>query len=83
MHVTVGRDGDKVKNRTLANLSDWLAEQIETLRAALRGDRLVPAGEGMEIVRVLSHGPCRMARQIGWMNFCPTDRSVSATSRWP
>jgi len=31
------RDGAKVKNRTLANLSDWPAEQIE----ALRGDKLV------------------------------------------
>ena len=30
------RDGAKVKNRTLANLSDWPAERIETLRAALR-----------------------------------------------
>src|SRR5262249_7076837 len=50
------RDGVKVKNRTLANLSDWPPEQIETLRAALRGDKLVPAGEGMEIVRALPHG---------------------------
>src|SRR5712671_6337768 len=50
------RDGDSVKNRTLANLSHWPAEQIETLRAALRGDKLVPAGEGMEIVRALPHG---------------------------
>src|SRR6266849_2407579 len=31
------RDGAKVKNRTLANLSDWPPEQIE----ALRGDKLV------------------------------------------
>src|SRR6516165_9467309 len=62
------RDGDKVKNRTLANLSDWPKEQIETLRAALRGDKLVPAGEGMEIVRALPHGHVAaalgMARQI-------------------
>jgi hypothetical protein len=50
------RDGDRVRNRTLANLSEWPAEQIETLRAALRGDKLVPAGEGFEIVRALPHG---------------------------
>lgn len=50
------RDGDKVKNRTLANLSDWPAEQVETLRWALRGEKLVPAGEGLEIVRSLPHG---------------------------
>jgi hypothetical protein len=50
------RDGDKVKNRTLKNLSDWPAERIELLRAVLRGDELVPAGEGLEIVRALPHG---------------------------
>src|SRR5215471_10263206 len=50
------RDGARVKNRTLANLSDWAPERIETLRAALRGDKLVPAGEGMEIVRAPPHG---------------------------
>jgi len=50
------RDGDKVKNRTLKNLSDWPAERIELLRAVLRGDALVPVGEGLEIVRALPHG---------------------------
>src|SRR6266513_6290115 len=63
------RDGAKVKNRTLANLSDWPAEQIETLRAALRGDKLVPAAEGLEIVRSLPHGHVAAAlgtaRKIG------------------
>src|SRR5260370_32773353 len=55
------RDGDKVKNRTLKNLSDWPAERIELLRAVLRGDELVPAGEGLEIVRALPHGHVRAA----------------------
>jgi hypothetical protein len=50
------RDGSKVKNRTLKNLSDWPAERIELLRAVLRGDELVPAGQGLEIVRALPHG---------------------------
>src|SRR5260221_6917895 len=59
------RDGVKVKNRTLANLSDWSAEQIETLRAALRGDKLVPAGEGLEIVRALPHGHVAAALGMG------------------
>lgn len=69
------RDGDKVKNRTLANLSDWAPERIETLRAALRGDKLVPAGEGIEIVRALPHGHVAaalgMARQIGLDELLP------------
>src|SRR2546428_14041126 len=51
------RDGAKVKNRTLKNLSDWPAERIELLRAVLRGDALAPAGEGLEVVRALPHGP--------------------------
>src|SRR6516165_2924193 len=69
------RDGASVKNRTLANLSDWPKEQIETLRAALRGDKLVPAGEGMEIVRALPDGHVAaalgMARQIGLDELLP------------
>ncbi len=69
------RDGDKVKNRTLANLSDWAPEQVETLRAALRGDKLVPAAEGMQIVRALPHGHVAaalgMARQIGLDELLP------------
>lgn len=32
------REGGKVKNRTLANLSRWPAARIEALRRALRGD---------------------------------------------
>src|SRR5215471_9718507 len=68
------RDGAKVKNRTLANLSDWPPEQIESLRAALRGDKLVPAGD-MEIVRALPHGHVAaalgMARQIGLDELLP------------
>jgi Transposase DDE domain len=50
------RDGEKVKNRTLKNLSDWPADRIELLRAVLRGDALVPAGKGLEIVRAVPHG---------------------------
>src|SRR4029453_19323065 len=50
------RDGEKVKNRPLKNLSDWPADRIELLRAVLRGDALVPAGKGLEIVRAVPHG---------------------------
>ena len=50
------REDGKVKNRTLKNLTSWPAERIELLRAALRGDPLVPAGDGVEIERALPHG---------------------------
>src|ERR1700674_2924273 len=50
------REAGKSKNRTLANLSRWPAERIEQLRAVLRGDKLLPAAEAVEIVRALPHG---------------------------
>src|SRR5258708_1516122 len=50
------REAGKAKNRTLANLSRWPAERIEQLRAVLRGDKLLPAAEAVEIVRALPHG---------------------------
>src|SRR5271156_3574597 len=50
------REAGKTKNRTLANLSGWPAERIEQLRALLRGDKLLPATEAVEIVRALPHG---------------------------
>jgi hypothetical protein len=50
------RDGGKVKNRTLANLSSWPEAKAEALSRALKG--LPPAGlEGMvEVSRSLPHG---------------------------
>lgn len=50
------REDGKTKKRTLANLSSWPAEQIDQLRAVLRGERLLPAGEAIEIIRSLPHG---------------------------
>jgi len=70
------REDGKVLNRTLANLSDWPAEKIQSLRAVLRGDRLVPAGEGgFEIRRSLPHGhvvaALATARRIGLDDLLP------------
>jgi hypothetical protein len=70
------REGGKVKSRTLANLSAWPAEKVETLRAVLRGDKLVPAGEGgFEIRRSLPHGhvlaALATARRIGLDDLLP------------
>ncbi|MGH7320351.1 MAG: IS1634 family transposase, partial [Candidatus Rokuibacteriota bacterium] len=54
------REGGKVKNRTLANLSAWSGERIDALRQVLRGRPLGPvaprAGAGLEIVRSWPHG---------------------------
>ena len=72
------REGGKVKNRTLKNLSDWLAERVELLRAVLRGDALAPAGEGLEIVRALPHGHVLAA--LGTARRIELDRLLPRTS---
>src|SRR5215469_8623074 len=50
------REGGKVKNRTLANLSSWPEAKVEALSRALKG--LPPAGLGamVEVTRSLPHG---------------------------
>ncbi len=50
------REGGKVKNETLANLSHLPAEAIEAIRATLRGEVLIAAGEAFEIERSLPAG---------------------------
>lgn len=69
------REGGKVKTRTLKNLSGWPAERIDLLRAVLRGDQLVPAGEGVAIEQALPHGhvvaALETARRIGLDRLLP------------
>jgi Transposase DDE domain len=73
------REGGRVKNRTLANLSHWPGEKIAALRAVLRGDKLVPAGEGLEIVRALPHG--HVAAALGLARKIGLDRLITGPKR--
>ena len=50
------REGSRVRKRTLANLSALNAEQIEAIRAVLRGEPLRPADALFEAIRSLPHG---------------------------
>src|ERR1039458_7933750 len=50
------RDGKRVRHETIANISKLPADAIETLTLALRGGRLLPAGEAFQITRSLPHG---------------------------
>ena len=51
------REGDKIRKRTLANLSDWPAGKIEALRRVLRGEAVAPTDErSLTLVRSLPHG---------------------------
>jgi hypothetical protein len=51
------REGNKIKKRTLANLSAWPAAKIEALRCVLREDAVAPTSQdGLTLVRSLPHG---------------------------
>ena len=50
------RDGAKVRHETLASLSGLPDEVVDGIEAALKGTRLVPAGEAFTITRSLPHG---------------------------
>lgn len=51
------REGGKVKNRTVANLSRWPAEKVEALERVLKGlPGKVELAEAFEISRTLPHG---------------------------
>src|SRR5207247_11103352 len=49
------REGNKVRKRTLANISDWPPPQIESLRRVLKGETFQDAGS-LDIIRSLPHG---------------------------
>jgi Transposase DDE domain len=63
------REGTKVRNETLANLSHLPAETIEAVRASLSGETLVVAGSAFEVTRSLPHGHvaavAAMAKTLG------------------
>jgi Transposase DDE domain len=50
------RDGGKVKNETVANLSALPDHVIDWIDAGLKGQQLVPAAEAVTITRSLPHG---------------------------
>jgi hypothetical protein len=57
------REGKKIRKRTLANLSQWPAEQIASFRALLQGERLVRAEALVRIERSLPHGHVELILQ--------------------
>jgi len=50
------REGQRVRKRTLANLTRLPPEVIETLKRALRGEQMVPADHAFAIERSIPHG---------------------------
>ena len=63
------RDGGKVRHETLANLSALPGQAVDAIEAALKGERLVPAGHAVTITASVPHGHVAavhaMAVQLG------------------
>jgi len=64
------RDGDKVRNETVANLTMLPASSITAIEATLKGQTLIPAGCEFSITRSLRHGHVAavsaMAHRLGF-----------------
>jgi len=76
------RDGDKIRKRTLANLSDWPAAKIEALRRVLRGDAVGPSSpEALTMRRSLPHG--HVAAALGTLRKLGLERLLSQGGRQP
>jgi len=72
------REDGKVKKRTLANLSHFPLDQVDTLSRALKGEKLAPVDSLFEVIASKHHGhvdAVRLAmRRLGF------DKLVSSTS---
>src|SRR3974377_1907347 len=76
------RDGDKIKKRTLANLSDWPAARIEAVRLVLREQAVSPTQQkALTLVRSLPPG--HVAAALGTLHKLGLDRILSQAGRQP
>jgi hypothetical protein len=56
------REGNRIRKRTIANLSTLTLEQAEAIRLVLKGEKLAPAGGGLDCIRSLPHGHVEAVR---------------------
>ena len=76
------REGNKIKKRTLANLSDWPAAKIEALRCALRGEAVAPTSpDALSLLRSLPHG--HVAAVLGTLRKLGLEGALSQGGRQP
>jgi hypothetical protein len=76
------RDGDRIRKRTLANLSNWPAARIEALRRVLRDEAVAPTDhQSLSILRSLPHG--HVAAALGMLRKLGLDRILSQGGRQP
>ncbi|MGA8103414.1 MAG: IS1634 family transposase [Candidatus Acidiferrales bacterium] len=70
------REGNKTRQRTLANLSDWPKEKVETFRRLLRDEPLVSPQDLFTTEKTLAHGHVQaILEMIGRLEL---DRLISA-----
>ena len=70
------REGNKTRKRTLANLSDWPKERIETFRRVLRDEPLVSPQDLFATQKTLPHGQVQaVLEMIGRLEL---DRLIAA-----
>ncbi len=75
------REGDKIKKRTLANLSHWPAAKIEALRRVLRDEAVAAPDQPLKILRSLPHG--HVAAALGSWRKLGLDRVLSGGGGQP
>ena len=71
------RQDGQVRKRTLANISDWPAEQIESLKRVLKGETFPSDSGSLEIIRSLPHG--HVAAVVGTMRKLGLPQLIDAT----
>ena len=73
------REGNRVRKRTIANLTPLSPDVIEILRRALRGEKLVPWNQAFAIERSIPHGHVKAIlgtiRKIGLDTIIASKRS--------
>ena len=71
------REGKRVRKRTIANLTAWPAEKIDTLRRLLKNEPLVGRDDAFDIVRSLPHG--HVAAVLGSLKKLRLDRTIAGS----
>jgi hypothetical protein len=68
------REGDKVRNETLGNISHLPPDLIDVIRRALKGETFVPAQESFEIISTRQHG--HVAAVLGALKLFGLDKII-------
>lgn len=71
------REGNRVKKQTLANLSNWPADQVASLQMLLRGEKLAPVDSLFQVLESLPHG--HVEAILGTIRSLGLDRMISST----